>query len=66
MDDSKPDFKLIAIHIRAERLKKNWSQERLGQKAGVSTNTVISIEQGTPTFRKSRDKVAGALRIELK
>jgi transcriptional regulator with XRE-family HTH domain len=62
---SRPDLKSIAALVREERTKKGWSQERLGQEAGVATNTVFSVEQGTPTFKKSRDKVAGALGVEL-
>jgi len=61
----KPDLNLIATKVLDQRMKNDWSQEKLGQKAGVSTNTVFSIEHGSPTRRKSRDKVAIALGIEL-
>lgn len=62
---SKLDPKSIADLVRSEREKKGWSQEKLGQKARLSTNTVFSIEQGTPSFRRSRDKISAVLGIEL-
>lgn len=61
----KPDLKLIAAYVRDQRMKKDWSQEKLGQEAGLATNTVFSIEQGLPTFKKSRDRIAAALDIDL-
>jgi len=62
---SKPDLKLFATHVCDQRLKNDWSQEKLGQKAGVATNTVFSIEHAKPTHLKSREKVAKALGIEI-
>jgi ribosome-binding protein aMBF1 (putative translation factor) len=62
---SEPDLKLFAAHVNDQRLKNDWSQERLGQEAGIATNTVFSIEHAKPTLSKSRRRVAKALGIEM-
>jgi ribosome-binding protein aMBF1 (putative translation factor) len=59
------DLKLFAAHVRDQRLKNDWSQEKLGQEAGVATNTVFSVEHAAPTQWRSRAKVAKALGIEM-
>jgi transcriptional regulator with XRE-family HTH domain len=51
--------------VRKERNKKGWSQEKLGQKAGLATNSVFSVEHGKPTTPKTRAWIAGALGIDL-
>lgn len=61
----KPDLKAIAAYVRDQRMAKDWSQEKLGQEAGLATNTIFSIEKGTPTLQRSRDCVADALGIDL-
>ena len=50
--------------VRSEREKRGWSQEKLGQEAGVATNTVFSVEHASPTVPRTRAKVAVALEID--
>jgi transcriptional regulator with XRE-family HTH domain len=59
------DPKVFGALIREEREKKGWSQEKLGQKAGVATNSIFSVEHGKPTQPRTRAWVCGALGIRL-
>ena len=36
----------LAAQVRESREARGWSQERLAQEAGVSENTVLSLERG--------------------
>lgn len=51
--------------VREEREKRNWSQEKLGQEAGIATNSVFSVEKGRPTVPRTRIRVAVALGVEV-
>ena len=57
----------IGIKIRILRNKLNMSQEKLGELAGLSTNSISTIERGQskPTI-ETLEKIANALNIELK
>ena len=57
----------IGIKIRLLRTKKKLSQEKLGEKADLSKNSISSIERGisSPSI-ETLDKIAKALNIELK
>lgn len=57
----------IGIKIRILRNKLNMSQEKLGELAGLSTNSISTIERGKskPSI-DTLEKIANALNIELK
>ena len=57
----------IGIKIRILRNKLNMSQEKLGELAGLSTNSISTIERGQskPSI-DTLEKIANALNIELK
>ena len=57
----------IGIKIRILRNKLNMSQEILGELAGLSTNSISTIERGQskPSI-DTLEKIANALNIELK
>ena len=57
----------IGIKIRILRNKLNMAQEKLGELAGLSTNSISTIERGQskPTI-ETLEKIANALNIELK
>ena len=57
----------IGIKIRILRNKLNMSQEKLGELAGLSTNSISTIERGQskPSI-DTLEKIAIALNIELK
>lgn len=59
MDQQKNHRQQIAAKVRAAREERGWSQERLADEAGVSPNTVLSIEQ------ESRKTQPGKLRPVL-
>lgn len=44
----------VAEKIRATRKERGWSQARLAQEAGVSENTVLSIETGKRTPQEGK------------
>lgn len=50
MDDKEILLKL-GHRIRFERFKKNLSQERLAQEAGVNTRTISALESGIKNIR---------------
>lgn len=53
--------------IRYLRLKKELSQEELGFKSDLSTNSISAIERGTYNFRiKTLYKISAALHVEVK
>ena len=56
----------ICLKIRIERIKRGWSQEYLGEKAGVSTKSIGAIErvQSTPTAL-TLAKIANAFDITV-
>ncbi len=57
----------IGIKIRILRNKLNMSQEKLGELAGLSTNSISTIERGQskPSI-DTLEKIANAINIELK
>ncbi len=57
----------IGIKIRLYRTKKKLSQEKFGELADLSKNSISSIERGesSPTI-DTLDRIAKALDIELK
>ena len=56
----------ICLKIRMERTKRGWSQEYLGEIAGISTNSIGAIErvQSTPTAL-TLAKIANAFNITV-
>ncbi len=58
--------KKIGTKIKLERVKRNWSQEELAEKADLSKNHVGAIERGTssPTV-ETLAKIADAFGIPL-
>lgn len=36
----------VAAEVRAERARRDWTQEQLAEKAGVAVGTVVRIERG--------------------
>lgn len=58
--------KRIGTKIKLERVKRNWSQEELAEKADLSKNSVGAIERGTssPTV-ETLAKIADAFGIPL-
>lgn len=56
----------IGQSIRYIRLKKEMSQEELGFKAELSTNSISAIERGTYNFKiKTLYKIAESLGVEV-
>ena len=50
--------------IRYLRIKQNMSQEELGFKSGISTNSISAIERGTFNFKiKTLYKLADSLGV---
>ena len=48
------------------RIRKNISQEELGFKSGISTNSISAIERGNYNFHiKTLYKIAEALGVEI-
>ena len=58
--------KKIALKVKFERLKKDFSQEELALKAGLSRNAIWKIETGrvSPTV-ETLDKIAKALGLDF-
>lgn len=58
--------KRIGTKIKLERVKRNWSQEELAEKADLSKNSVGAIERGTssPTV-ETLAKIADAFGFPL-
>lgn len=53
--------------IRYLRLKKELSQEELGFKSDLSTNSISAIERGNYNFRiKTLYKISKALHVEVR
>ncbi len=56
----------LGQNIRFLRLKKGLSQEELGFKAELSTNSVSAIERGTYNFKiKTLYRIAEALNLQI-
>ena len=58
--------KKIALKVKFERLKKDFSQEELALKAGLSRNAIWKIEtvRVSPTV-ETLDKIANALGLDF-
>ena len=57
----------LGKQIRAERLKKDYSQETLGFKAGVHRNYVGLLEKGSQNVTiTTAHRIAKALKMKLK
>ena len=48
------------------RTRKNWTQEKLADKAIVSVRTVQNIERGRPTQRSTLERLANALGVSAR
>ncbi|MFN3728193.1 MAG: helix-turn-helix domain-containing protein [Fimbriimonadaceae bacterium] len=48
-------------NVRAERVLRGWSMERLAQESNVSLDTIFRIEHANPSTMRIRKKVADAL-----
>jgi transcriptional regulator with XRE-family HTH domain len=58
---------MLAKRVKECRKKKNWTQQKLAEKTGLSFNTITKIEQGigdSPTL-KTLIKLADVLEIGL-
>ncbi|MBU4467302.1 MAG: helix-turn-helix domain-containing protein [Candidatus Omnitrophica bacterium] len=58
---------MLGKRIKEFRKKKEWSQQKLAEKSGLSFNTITRIEQGigdSPTL-KTLVKLADALEVGL-
>lgn len=51
----------LAARLREYRKAKGWSQERMGQEARISTNTVFRIEHALNTMQTSIEKMERVL-----
>ena len=56
---------IVARNLRLLRRERGWSQEKLGQKVGISTNYVGMIErqERSPTI-KVIEKIAAAFEVD--
>ena len=64
-------FRSKTVQVDGEKLvelrtRKNWTQEKLADKAIVSVRTVQNIERGRPTQRSTLAKLAGALGVSAR
>lgn len=59
---------MLARLIRAQRLKRNWSQQTLAERAGVALSIVTRIEQGRTRRPKEKNlrKLCKALRLSYR
>lgn len=58
---------MLAQKVKALRKKKDWSQQKLAQEAGLSFNAITKIEQGKaqhPTL-KTLTKLADVFNVSL-
>jgi transcriptional regulator with XRE-family HTH domain len=67
MSASQPHRRVLGATIRARRTKSGWSQEKLAEKAGLSTVFISRVERGveSPSF-DSLVKIAKALRVRVR
>jgi transcriptional regulator with XRE-family HTH domain len=67
MSASQPHRRVLGAAIRAKRTKSAWSQEKLAEKAGLSTVFISRVERGveSPSF-DSLVKIAKALRVRVR
>ena len=63
----KPDiYSALGLAIRAYRKKLAWSQEELGERAGLHPSYIGQIERGTKKISLlTLQKLAGALRVKI-
>jgi transcriptional regulator with XRE-family HTH domain len=55
---------ILGANIRAHRVKRDWTQERLGEEAGLHMVEVGRVERGVKDIRLSTIvKFAGALEV---
>jgi transcriptional regulator with XRE-family HTH domain len=47
IQDAAVDLKALGQRVRLLRLRKNWQQQELARRAGVTTNTLRGLERGT-------------------
>lgn len=55
----------LGDNVRAERARKNWSQQRLAELAGVAATTVARIESGCDANLTTLNAIALALGVDL-
>ncbi len=58
---------MLSRKVKTLRKKKNWSQQKLAQEAGLSFNAITKIEQGLakyPTL-KTLLKLSGVFKVSL-
>ena len=67
MSASQPHRRVLRRTIRARRTKAAWSQEKLAEKAGLSTVFISRVERGveSPSF-DSLVKIAKALHVRVR
>lgn len=58
---------MISKRLKELRKKRNWTQQKLAEKAGVSFNAITKIEQGAAEYPTLRTllKLADAFGISL-
>lgn len=56
----------IAMRIKAERAKRNWTQAKLAERAGISHGYLARLETGRqdPTIT-TLEKIAKAFRVKM-
>ncbi|WP_288784143.1 helix-turn-helix domain-containing protein [Microbacterium lacticum] len=61
-DSSPPSFGEV---IRDARKKREWSQEMLAEKAGVSRPTIARVERGDDVSTANLTKIADVLGLQI-
>ena len=65
MNDIPTLTKKFGLRIKFERIKRNWTQEKLAEKAGIGRTTLTSIERSTSSATLDIiEKIANALDYE--
>lgn len=55
----------LAVNVRTHRLERNWTQEDLGAKAGISQRYISNVESGkTAATVDTVQKLADALGVD--
>ena len=57
------DLMSIGSRVRLERERKGWSQEKLAERADISTKTIYRVEIGQSTASDNLVKVCAALGV---
>jgi|TARA_R110000796_G_scaffold238000_1_gene358230 transcriptional regulator with XRE-family HTH domain len=55
----------IGIQVRNARREKEWSQDQLGERCGMTGGNIWRIENGYSTTTDALARIAQALRVKL-